>query len=212
MKEVFQEGQGEWVDKKSRFIGRLIYVKSEDEVNQILDGIRKEHYSARHHCYSYILGDHGQIKRFSDDREPSGTAGKPILEVLERAQLSNALLVVIRYFGGVLLGTGGLVHAYQNSARIAVENSILVERFQGFLCKIEMEYGLLGKIQHLLKEEEIEILSSMYQEKVILEIALLPEQEVQLSTKLKSIFAGDDCMERIKPISFAIMDGSVIIL
>ena len=212
MKEVFQEGRGEWVDKKSRFIGRLIYVKSEDEVNQILDGIRKEHYSARHHCYAYILGDHGQIKRFSDDREPSGTAGKPILEVLERAQLSNALLVVIRYFGGVLLGTGGLVHAYQNSARIAVENSILVERFQGFLCKIEMEYGLLGKIQHLLKEEEIEILSSMYQEKVILEIALLPEQEVQLSTKLKSIFAGDDCMERIKPISFAIMDGSVIIL
>ncbi len=212
MKEVFQEGQGEWVDKKSRFIGRLIYVKSEDEVNQILDGIRKEHYSARHHCYAYILGDHGQIKRFSDDREPSGTAGKPILEVLERAQLSNALLVVIRYFGGVLLGTGGLVHAYQNSARIAVENSILVERFQGFLCKIEMEYGLLGKIQHLLKEEEIEILSSMYQEKVILEVALLPEQEVQLSTKLKSIFAGADCMERIKPISFAIMDGSVIIL
>lgn len=212
MKEVFQEGQGEWVDKKSRFIGRLIYVKSEDEVNQILDGIRKEHYSARHHCYAYILGDYGQIKRFSDDREPSGTAGKPILEVLERAQLSNALLVVIRYFGGVLLGTGGLVHAYQNSARIAVENSILVERFQGFLCKIEMDYGLLGKIQHLLKEEEIEILSSMYQEKVILEVALLPEQEVQLSTKLKSIFAGADCMKRIKPISFAIMDGSVIIL
>ena len=212
MKEVFQEGQGEWVDRKSRFIGRLVYVKSEDEVNQILDGIRKEHYSARHHCYAYILGNQGQVKRFSDDREPSGTAGKPILEVLERAQLSNALLVVIRYFGGVLLGTGGLVHAYQNSARIAVENSVLVERFQGFLCKIEMEYGLLGKVQYLLKEEEIEILSSQYQEKVVLEVALLPEQEEKLSVKLKSIFAGTDGMERIKPISFAIMDGSVIIL
>lgn len=212
MKEVFQEGQGEWIDKKSKFIGKLVYVKSEDEVNQFLDCIRKEHYSARHHCYAYILGDQGQVKRFSDDKEPSGTAGKPILEAMERAQLSNALLVVIRYFGGVLLGTGGLVHAYQNSARIAIENSILVERFQGNLCEIKTDYGLLGKIQYILKEAEIEILSSRYQENVVLEVALLPEQEEPLSTKLKSIFAGNDSMERVKQISFAIIDGVVVIL
>ena len=212
MKEVFQEGQGEWIDKKSKFIGKLVYVKSEDEVNQYLDCMRKEHYNARHHCYAYILGEQGQIKRFSDDKEPSGTAGKPILEALERAQLSNALLVVIRYFGGVLLGTGGLVHAYQNGARIAIENSVLVERLQGYLCEIKTDYGLLGKIQYLLKEAEIEILSSQFVENVILEVALLPEQEEQLRTKLKSIFAGNDGMEHVKQISFAMIDGTVVIL
>ena len=212
MKEVFQEGQSEWIDRKSRFLGRLVFVKSEEEVNQFLDLIRREHYNARHHCYAYILGDQGQVKRFSDDREPSGTAGRPILEIMERTQLSNALLVVTRYFGGVLLGTGGLVHAYQNSARLAIENSLLVERYQGYLCKVEMDYSMLGKVQFILREDGIEILSSEYNEKVSLELALVPEQEKLLREKLKTIFAGEEHLEIIKEISFAIVDNSVVIL
>lgn len=212
MKEVYQEGQGEWIDKKSKFIGKLVYVKSEDEVNQILTSVRKEHYNARHHCYAYILGEEGQIKRSSDDKEPSGTAGKPILETMERNQLSNALLVVIRYFGGVLLGTGGLVHAYQNCAKITIENSILVERHLGYRCMLTTDYGMLGKIQYLLREEEIEILSTEFLETVSLELALLPEQILSLEKQLEALCSGEKCLKKMEQISFAKVNESLIIL
>ena len=112
MKKIIKNGQGEYIEKKSKFIAHIFNVESEQQAAAIIAEAKKKYWDARHNCYAYILGDKGEIQRFSDDGEPSGTAGKPILEVLSGNECSNCLCIVTRYFGGVLLGTGGLIRAY----------------------------------------------------------------------------------------------------
>ena len=111
MKKIIKAGNGEFIDKKSRFIAYICNIESEEQAVKIISEIKKKYWDARHNCYAYILGDNNEVQRFSDDGEPSGTAGKPILEVITGNECSNCLCVVTRYFGGVLLGTGGLVRA-----------------------------------------------------------------------------------------------------
>ena len=112
------EGSSEYVEKKSRFLGRVFAVSSEDEARALLEAVKREHYDARHNCWCYIL--RGGAKRYSDDGEPQGTAGQPMLNVFEREGIENVLCVVTRYFGGILLGTGGLVRAYTAAAKDAL--------------------------------------------------------------------------------------------
>ena len=119
-KTIIESGSGEYIEKKSRFIGELVPVSSEEEAFAYLDAVRKKHYNASHHCFAYVLGEKNQTERASDDGEPSGTAGRPILHVLEGEEICNALIVVTRYFGGTLLGTGGLTRAYTAAAKAAV--------------------------------------------------------------------------------------------
>ena len=120
---VYQEGTGEYEEKKSRFIANIAPVSSEAEAVSFIESIRKKYYDARHHCTAFIIGRNKEVTRCSDDGEPSGTAGKPILEVLLGADVTNVAAVVTRYFGGTLLGTGGLVRAYTQAAREAIENA-----------------------------------------------------------------------------------------
>ena len=121
-KIIYQGGEGEIVEKKSRFIASCIPVKSEEEALGFIESVRKKYWDARHHCYAYVLGERNELMRCSDDGEPQGTAGKPMLDVLLGAGVHDALVIVTRYFGGVLLGTGGLVRAYSGAARAGTES------------------------------------------------------------------------------------------
>ena len=171
MMEIFSPGEGEYTEKKSRFIGELISARSGQEAAAFVEAKRKQYHDARHHCSAYVIaGSDGQaVSRFSDDGEPSGTAGKPILEVLEGQSLVNAVCVVTRYFGGVLLGTGGLVRAYTQAAKAAVDAAVLVERQQGFPLSITTDYTDYGRLEYLLRDQNIPIVDSRFEANVILE-------------------------------------------
>ena len=115
--------QGEIVEKKSRFIANVFPVDSEEQALEIVEKTKKQYWDARHNCFAFVIGKNNEVQRFSDDGEPQGTAGKPILEVLTKGNIHNTLIIVTRYFGGTLLGTGGLVRAYGQSSKAAIENS-----------------------------------------------------------------------------------------
>lgn len=178
---ILESGTGEIIEKKSRFIGYVRHVESEEEANAFISEIKKQNFDARHNCYAYTVGVEQPQLKFSDDGEPGGTAGKPILEVITGMQLYDVCIVVTRYFGGVLLGTGGLVRAYTEAAKACIHAA-------GTACKrlviptvITTNYTDLGKLQYILGNEGIEIKDSEYGE------------DVRLSTE---IFIDD--IERIK--------------
>ncbi len=173
---VYRGGSGEIVEKKSRFIAEVFPVTSEEEAMQYLEEARKRYWDARHHCWAYVLGRNPSAERMSDDGEPAGTAGKPILEVIRGRQITDVLVIVTRYFGGTLLGTGGLVRAYTASAAEGLKHSEIITRFHGFKLRIAADYTSLGKIQYLLAQRKICILESVYTDKVEL-IVLIPDEE-----------------------------------
>jgi uncharacterized YigZ family protein len=173
---ILEEHVAEIVEKKSRFIAQAFPVSSEEEALVAIEQIKKQYWDARHHCFAYVLRGTVCIERFSDDGEPSGTAGKPILEVIKGLGLENVLVVVTRYFGGTLLGTGGLVRAYSSASRECLAHSSIITRIQGFKLKISADYALYGKIQYLLAQKEVPIVETSYTECVNC-IVFVPEEE-----------------------------------
>ena len=149
---ILQEGQDEIVEKKSRFIGYAVPVSSEEEAYAFVEKIRKQHYDARHNCYAFAIGSENTLLRFSDDGEPQGTAGIPTLDVLQKADITDAVVVVTRYFGGILLGGGGLVRAYSHAASLAVEASGVLHMRQCLLAELICDYTQYGKIASLIPE------------------------------------------------------------
>lgn len=165
--QILHRGGGaEIVEKKSRFIAAAVPVNTEEEALAVIEKIKKKYWDARHNCYAYVIGDRHQLQRFSDDGEPSQTAGKPILEVLLGADVHNALIVVTRYFGGVLLGTGGLVRAYTKAAQEGLAAGCVVEKIPGFLWELETDYNGIGKITYQLAKEDIPVVSTVYTDQV----------------------------------------------
>lgn len=176
IKMIFQGADAEIVEKKSRFIGQIFPIHSEEEAQRIVNEIRKKHYDARHHCFAYVLGEKNEIERCSDDGEPSGTAGRPMLDLLVGAGVHDALAVVTRYFGGVLLGTGGLVRAYSAATKEALQKCDIREKEAGYRTTILADYVDFGKIQYLaanlgLSEENVE-----YGEKVSVTYGISEQQ------------------------------------
>lgn len=169
---ILEPGTDEIVEKKSRFIGYVRHVESEEEAIAFITEIRKKHYDARHNCYAYSIGTEQPLLRFSDDGEPGGTAGKPILEVIKGCELCDVCIVVTRYFGGTLLGTGGLVRAYTEASKVAIEATQIVMKRRTVPVVIKTNYTDLGKLQYILAEEEIAITNSEYGEDVRLYIEL----------------------------------------
>lgn len=145
----------ELVIKKSRFIGRAFPVTTEKQAIDIISDLKKQHWDARHNCYAYRVRENGMTARFSDDGEPGGTAGMPMMEVLTKQDISNTLVVVTRYFGGILLGTGGLVRAYTESAQMALESAGIVEYRQCSLLSMDVPYPLWGKVEAFLCRETV---------------------------------------------------------
>lgn len=145
---VKEFGSAEIVEKKSRFIANVKPVISEDEAAAYIEEIKKKYWDARHNCYAYQLGERNQIQRYSDDGEPGGTAGMPILDVLRGKDIKNTIVVVTRYFGGTLLGTGGLVRAYSSAAKAGLKAAGLIERIPHIRQYFTVDYTMAGKVQY----------------------------------------------------------------
>ena len=150
----------EIVEKKSRFIATVRPVKNEEEALAFLEEMRKKYWDARHNCYAYSIGKNREFTRCSDDGEPSGTAGRPMLDVILGEDIYNVAVVVTRYFGGVLLGTGGLVRAYSKAVQEGLAGSLVIEKKKGISLKVTTDYTGIGKIQYIAGERQIPILDS----------------------------------------------------
>lgn len=208
MKTVYHGAAAEIVEKKSRFIGEGYPVTSEEEAAEILEKVKKRYWDARHHCWAYVIGETQPLERFSDDGEPGGTAGKPILEVIRGQNLTNTLVIVTRYFGGTLLGTGGLVRAYTKAAREALEASTIITRICGFKLKITTDYTGIGKIQHILGKRAVPVLDSVYTDKVEIFLLVSEEEEPSLIAEITEVTNGQAVTERELACSFAEADGA----
>ncbi len=170
-------GEGYYEEKKSRFLAACYKIESEEEAVGLIEAAKKKYWDARHNCYAYVLGANNELMRFSDDGEPSGTAGKPILEVLTARGIHNCLIIVTRYFGGTLLGTGGLVRAYQKSSIDAVDNSILARRTKGSRITISTDYSSAGKLQYAAQQNGWMLTDTIYAADVSLVIEVpMPER------------------------------------
>lgn len=182
-KTIKENVSGEIVEKKSRFIANIFYIETEAEAEEIIKQNKKKYYDARHNCYAYRINK-DNISRFSDDGEPSGTAGAPMLNILEGRELSNILVIVTRYFGGILLGTGGLVRAYQDATLEALNNASLVSKVYGKIVDLELEYKDLEGIKYYLKNENINIIDIDYQEKIKVTIEVTDEELEKIENKI----------------------------
>ena len=161
----------EVVEKKSKFIANLFSVSSSEEAEQLIKMVKKKFFDAKHNCFAYLVyEDNVAVKRFSDDGEPSGTAGAPMLEILEKQNLGNVLIVVTRYFGGILLGTGGLVRAYSDSLKKAIEKATIVVLEHGFEIDVELSYSDLDKFKYYCNKNNINIINCSYLESIICRI------------------------------------------
>lgn len=154
-KTISQATEGLFKDKGSKFIAYAYPVYSEDEIKEIILSIKKEHYSARHHCYAWRLGHDKLQFRANDDGEPSSTAGKPILGQIQSFDLTNILIVVVRYFGGTLLGVSGLINAYRNAALDSITNATIVEKIVEKQFLIEFDYGVMNDVMKIFKDEKL---------------------------------------------------------
>lgn len=192
-------GEDRFEEKKSEFIGYAKRVESEEEAKAFVEEIKSLHKQARHNCWAYVIGENKNIQRYSDDGEPQGTAGIPILEVLKKSGVTDCAVVVTRYFGGILLGAGGLTRAYTKGASIAVKSAGIVEKVNGLKLKIEIDYDLLGKIQYVCAQNKWHIEDTEYAEKVIMYIyceqvmKTTIEQEItEVSNGKALITSGDE--------------------
>lgn len=167
----------EFEEKRSRFIANMFYIESAEEAENIIKQNKKKYYDARHNCYAYIVNEEQKIKKSSDDGEPSGTAGSPILNVIEKNGLCNVLIIVTRYFGGILLGAGGLVRAYTESATNAVRNAVIVEQEEGYELELTISYQDTEKFKYYCNQNNIRILKNEYEENVKCLIEVTEEEK-----------------------------------
>ena len=206
-KVLYQAGQDEIEEKKSRFIAHTLPVTSEEEAVAFLNKIKKEYWDARHNCHAYTIGKNNECTRCSDDGEPGGTAGKPMLDVLLGEEIRNIVVVVTRYFGGTLLGTGGLVRAYSSSTQAGIRASVIITRIRGLKLNIKTDYNGLGKVQYILGQRGIKLIDSIYTENVELSV-LLPLGEVKtVEAEITEGTNGRVKMEEGDECWFAQIDG-----
>lgn len=187
---VNKRAQAEIVIKRSRFIGHAVPVESEEEALAFIEAIRKEHSQASHNCYAYMIGQRDEYQKQSDDGEPSGTAGKPILEVLKMRGMKNTAVVVTRYFGGVMLGAGGLVRAYTDGAVAALDAAEPVARLLHRELQIVADYTWHGKIEYELRQQGILIADTAFADKVTLTLLPLAAEAEPLAARLTDLTGG----------------------
>lgn len=210
-KIIYEGAEAEIVEKKSRFIAYVRPVNTEEEAVSFIDEIKKKHWDARHNCSAFVIGKNNELTRCSDDGEPSGTAGKPMLEVLLGQGLHNVAVVVTRYFGGVLLGTGGLVRAYQAAVKEGIHASKILEKFEGAKYSVETDYNGIGKIQYILAKENINTLGVDYSDKVVIEFVVKADEEGRIVKEITEATAGKATIEKVEELVFGVVDGEVVI-
>lgn len=171
----------EFTEKKSKFIGNLFYVESTKEAEEIIKKTKKKYFDAKHNCIAYRVIEEGKIiERFSDDGEPPGTAGLPMLNILQKNNLVNVLIIVTRYFGGILLGTGGLVRAYQNSLMLSIEKSKKLIKCLGEYLEVTMDYSDFDSFKYYCRNNKINIVEINYKENIVCKIELEEDRKTKL--------------------------------
>lgn len=204
---LYKGGVGETEEKKSRFIATTYPVESEEEALNFIERMKKKYWDARHNCSAYVIGANNEIMRCSDDGEPSQTAGKPMLDVIVGAGIHNAVVVVTRYFGGVLLGTGGLVRAYSKAAQEGIAASTVIEKIPARVITLGTDYNGIGKLQYIVGNMGLSILDTRYTETVEMDVIVPLEDVGTFKSKVTEatnarcrIDEGDDCY-------YGIVDG-----
>lgn len=189
-RSIKKEGLAEILVERSRFIAKARPVESKEEALDFFDEIKREHRTATHNVPAFVIGEKSHLLWASDDGEPQGTSGPPILQMLQKEGLTNIAVIVTRYFGGIKLGTGGLVRAYTAAAKAAVEDGGICEAHQMTAGKFKLDYSYLGILQNLEREGEFSILSIDYQDKIIIEIMTEPEKTEELIAEISNISGG----------------------
>lgn len=176
----------EIVEKKSRFIANLFYVESAEDAENKIKEVKKKYYDAKHNCFAYLIYENNKIlKKFSDDGEPSGTAGAPMLEILEKIGIYNVVIIVTRYFGGILLGTGGLVRAYSESLKKAISSATILTKEKGYEVNVECTYSNFEKFKYYCNKNNINIINSTYSDTIICKIELNNEEKENLRKEIE---------------------------
>lgn len=206
---VYEGGEGEIVEKKSRFIATVRPIETEEEAVAFINEMKKKYWDARHNCSAFVIGSRQEITRCSDDGEPAQTAGRPMLDVLLREGITNVAVVVTRYFGGVLLGTGGLVRAYQSATQAGLAASKIIEKRQEKKLIIHTDYNGLGKLQYLFGQQKTAILDTEYAADVVLTILVPLEQKDFLYKEITEQTNGTAQMEWGEDAVYALIDKTV---
>lgn len=199
---IIEEGEGEIIEKKSRFIATVKRVESEEEAVSFIDSMKKKYWNATHNCSAMVVGQRGELTRCSDDGEPSGTAGRPMLEVLLGENIRNVAVVVTRYFGGTLLGTGGLVRAYTQAVKEGLQNCLLGTMRAGVRMAVETDYNSIGKILYTLGGKGIEPVESQYTDIVRLVLLFPAEMKDALYKEFTEVTAGKAKIEVLEEIYY----------
>lgn len=208
---LYKGGTGEIEEKKSRFIANISPVSSVEEATDFINGIKKKYWDARHNCSAFVIGDNGETVRSSDDGEPSGTAGRPMLEVLTKEKITNICVVVTRYFGGTLLGTGGLVRAYQGAVKEGLANCSILKKISGTITNVRCDYNDFEKIRFKCTQEGYHILSVDYSDKAFLRVLTPADQAGALRELAEFISSGKAEISSDKNVTYALVDKEPMI-
>lgn len=210
-KILYRGGEGELVEKKSRFIATTRPVETEEEAVAFIEEMKKKYWDARHNCSAYVLGDRGQIQRCSDDGEPSQTAGRPMLDVLLGEGIRNACVVVTRYFGGTLLGTGGLVRAYSGAVQEGLRHSTVLEKHLGSRTRIITDYNGIGKIQYVAAQMGLTTLDTVYTDQVEVTLMVPAGQVQELIHQVTEKTNGKAVIEETGSLYYGILEKEVVL-
>ena len=208
---VYKGGQGEITEKKSRFIATVRPVESEDEAVSFINEMKKKYWDARHNCSAFVIGKRQELTRCSDDGEPAGTAGRPMLDVLLKENIHNAAVVVTRYFGGVLLGTGGLVRAYQQATKAGLSASEIIEKKEGAVLFIRTDYTGIGRLQYLFAQEKITVMDTAYEADVLVKAVIPENDKKRIEKTIIEQTNGTAKLEWGDEVTFAEYDGEVLL-
>ncbi len=188
---IYKKEEYEMEIKKSRFIGYAFPVSKEEEALDFIEGTRRLHPASRHCCFAYVIGEKKNIQRYSDDGEPSGTAGIPILELIKKKNLTDIVIVVVRYFGGILLGAGGLVRAYSGTANETINKGTIVEKMEFSSLDIIVDYNNYGRVLNFIEENNYFIDDKIFEENVILKVFILVESLDKFQQSILDLTSGN---------------------
>lgn len=207
---LYRGTEDEFTEKKSKFIVTVVPVETVEEVEEELEKIRKKYWDASHNCYAFVLGENGREQRCSDDGEPSGTAGKPMIDVINGQQITNILVVVTRRFGGIKLGPGGLVRAYSQATKLGIEGSLLIEKEKGKIISVRTDYNGIGKIQYILEQRKINIMNSEYTDIVTVECIIPIGMIEEVTHEIVNASSGKAEITKGQEKWFAEIEGELI--
>lgn len=208
-KTVYEGGVGEFTMKKSKFIATVKPVETEEEALEFIEELRKKYWNATHNCTAFVVGTKNPLVRFNDDGEPSQTAGKPMLDVLLGQEITNVAVVVTRYFGGTLLGTGGLVKAYQSSTIEGLNQSTIITKKLAYNIEISTDYNTIGKIQHWIMENQLHTLDSSYTDIVSLNVLIPPSEYEGFTKAIADITSGNATIKEIEKMYYAKVNNEI---